>query len=96
MPFVTHRGQRIHYTVEGEGPLVVFQHGLLDNARGWKDFGFVDALAERYQVACVDSLGHGLSDKPPEPGNYGQRERAGDIVAVVDALGRERAHVNGY
>ena len=29
MPFAVHRGQRIHYTVEGEGPLVVLQHGLL-------------------------------------------------------------------
>ena len=29
MPFATHRGQRIHYTIEGSGPLVILQHGLL-------------------------------------------------------------------
>jgi hypothetical protein len=25
MPFVRHRGQRIHYTVDGEGPAIVTQ-----------------------------------------------------------------------
>ena len=67
MPFAVHRGRRIHYTVEGEGPLVVLQHGLLMDGGAWKQAGFVGALRERYRVACVDSLGHGLSDKPSDP-----------------------------
>ena len=96
MPFVTHRGQRIHYTVEGAGPLVVFQHGLLSNAESWKQTGFVDALTDRFRVACVDSLGHGQSDKPADPALYAQQQRAGDIVAVIDDLGAERAHLVGY
>lgn len=96
MPFVENRGQRIHYSVEGQGPLVVFQHGLFDDRRGWKDHGFVDALADHYQVACVNSLGHGQSGKPADPAFYAQPLRAGDIVAVIDELGSERAHVVGY
>jgi pimeloyl-ACP methyl ester carboxylesterase len=96
LPFAKHRDQSIHYTVEGDGPLVVFQHGLLSDAKSWKETGFVDALADRYQVACVDSLGHGLSDKPTDPRLYQQQQRAGDIAAVIDALGQERAHLVGY
>lgn len=96
MPYVIHRGQRIHYTVEGEGPLVVFQHGLLSSGASWKQAGFVDALRDRFQVACIDSLGHGLSDKPIDPGLYVQSQRAGDIIAVIDDLGCRQAHLVGY
>lgn len=96
MPFVTHRDQRIHYTVEGEGPLVVLQHGLFMDATSWKANGLVDALVGRHRVVCVDSLGHGLSDKPADPALYAQDQRAGDLAAVIDALGEDRAAVLGY
>ncbi len=96
MPFVTHRGQRIHYTVEGQGPLVVLQHGLFMDAASWKANGIVDALVGRHRVACIDSLGHGLSDKPADARLYDQQQRAGDLAAVIDDLGEERAAVLGY
>lgn len=96
MPFATHRGQRIHYSVEGEGPTVVLQHGLFMDGPWWKTAGFVDALADRFQVVCVDSLGHGRSDRPADPALYEQSQRAGDIVAVLDDLGVPRAHLVGY
>ncbi|HEY2753941.1 alpha/beta fold hydrolase, partial [Phenylobacterium sp.] len=59
-------------------------------------WGVVDVLADRYCVACVDSLGHGLSDKPSEANLYGLEARSQDVVAVIDKLGLERAHVLGY
>ena len=96
MPFAVHRGHRIHYTVEGEGPPVVLQHGLLMDAGAWRQAGFVDALADRYRVVCVDSLGHGSSDKPSDAHCYRQDQRAGDIVAVIDDLGCARAHLVGH
>jgi len=96
MPYVTHRGQRIHYTVEGEGPLVVLQHGLFMDSESWRANGIVDALKGRHRVACVDSLGHGLSDKPADPALYAQDQRAGDLAAVIDDLGESSAAVFGY
>lgn len=96
MPFVSHRGQRIHYTVDGTGPLVILQHGFFTDARAWKQAGFVSVLSDGYRVARIDSLGHGLSDKPDDPALYGQAQRAGDIVAVMDELGADRAHLLGY
>lgn len=96
MPFVTHRGQRIHYSVEGQGPTVVLQHGLFMDGPSWKAAGFVDALKDRFTVVCVDSLGHGQSDKPADPALYAQSQRAGDIVAVLDDLGAQTCHLVGY
>ena len=97
MPFVTNRGQRIHYTVEGDGPLVLLQHGYLSSTADWKTCGYVDVLTEAgFRVACVDSLAHGESDKPTDPDLYALPHRADDIVAVLDDLGTERAHLVGY
>lgn len=96
MPFAVNRGQRIHYMVEGSGQLVILQHGLLLDAETWKHSGIVDLLAGRYRVACVDSLGHGLSDKPATPELYRQAQRAADVVAVMDDLATERALFVGH
>lgn len=96
MPFASNRGQRIHYTLEGTGPLVVLQHGLLLDGGSWRKTTIAAALAKCYRVACIDSLGHGRSDKPGDATFYDQAQRAADIVAVLDAIGTERAHVVGH
>lgn len=96
MSFAIHREQRIHYTIEGSGPLVILQHGLLLSGQSWKQAGVAELLAESYRVACVDSLGHGLSDKPSDPSLYDQVGRAGDIIAVIDHLGERHAHFVGH
>jgi len=96
MPFVTNRSQRIHYTVTGSGPTVVFQHGLFQCVDDWRDAGFVDGFADAYRVVCIDSLGHGQSDKPTDPKAYGRSARAADVIAVLDAIGASRAHLIGY
>jgi pimeloyl-ACP methyl ester carboxylesterase len=96
MPFASNRGQRIHYTVDGTGPLVVLQHGLLMDAESWTRSGIVDALTDGFRVACIDSLGHGLSDKPSDPEFYDREQRCGDIITVIDDLGYDRAHLVGY
>ena len=96
MPFVEHRGQRIHFTDDGAGPLVVLQHGYLSSADDWRRVGFVDRLTDAFRVVCVDSLAHGESDKPTDPSVYALDQRAGDVVAVLDAVGEERMHLLGY
>lgn len=96
MPFVTHRGQRIHYAMRGSGETVVLLHGLFGAAKRWEESGWVSALARDFRVVCIDSLGHGESDKPGDPAHYVRASRAGDVIAVLDAIGEDRAHVLGY
>jgi pimeloyl-ACP methyl ester carboxylesterase len=95
--FVVHRGQRIAYDCTGTGnETVVLLHGLAQRRNDWAACGYVDALADEYQVVAIDSLGHGESDSPSDCSLYTSRERAGDVVAVLDALDVARAHIVGY
>ena len=49
--------------------------------------------AERYRVLAIDMLGHGFTDKPAKP--YQMDDYVQHLVAFMDALRIERAHVSG-
>src|SRR5262249_10828234 len=49
-----------------------------------------------HRLILVDARGHGESDKPHERAAYTVDKHVTDIVAVLDALGVERAHYWGY
>ena len=95
--YAANRGDRIAYEVFGRGrQAVVLQHAFLRNRRIWSDLGYVDSLARDLTVIAVDSLAHGESDAPREARRYRRDARAGDIAAVLDAEGIEKAHYVGY
>jgi pimeloyl-ACP methyl ester carboxylesterase len=97
MPFATAPdGVRIHYEVEGSGPPLVLQHGLLSSLESWRQRGYVERLAPRYQCILVDSRGHGESDKPDDPEAYELRTRVVDVASVLHDAGIETAHYMGY
>ena len=89
-------GVRIHYTVEGAGDPVILVHGFAANADlNWRLPGVTKALAKEFRVIALDNRGHGLSDKPHDPKQYGA-EMIEDVVRLMDHLGIEKAHVVGY
>jgi pimeloyl-ACP methyl ester carboxylesterase len=95
--YVANRGLRIAYDVAGSGDeAVVLLHGLGQRRADWASCGYVDGLADRFRVICVDSLGHGESDSPSDCSVYTRSQRAGDVVAVLDGVGVQRAHLIGY
>lgn len=96
MPYATNQGLRIHYRVEGRGPALVLQHGFRWNLEGWSRYGYVDPRRSRHRLILVDARGHGASDKPYDSEAYALSLRAGDVVAVLDALDVRRAHFWGY
>lgn len=55
----SHLGQRLHATVRGSGPPVVFLHGFRGSGRYWEPH--VRRLAADHQVIVVDLLGFGHS-----------------------------------
>ncbi|TJY55551.1 alpha/beta fold hydrolase [Sinimarinibacterium sp. CAU 1509] len=61
-------GYRIHYTDQGQGPVVVFLHGSGNGASGHSNFkGNVPALVEAgYRCIVPDLIGYGYSDKPDD------------------------------
>jgi 3-oxoadipate enol-lactonase len=83
----------VSYTVDGaaDAPVVVLSNSL-GAARGMWD-PQVPALAERYRVVTYDTRGHGESPAPRGP--YALDDLVDDLVALLDEVGAERAHVAG-
>jgi pimeloyl-ACP methyl ester carboxylesterase len=74
---------------------VVLLHGFPDTGSLWRHQ--VPALADSgFQVIVPDMRGYGKSDKPEGVEPYSLPYVVGDILAVLDALGVERAHVVGH
>jgi pimeloyl-ACP methyl ester carboxylesterase len=96
MPSCNNQGVSIHYQVEGTGPPLVLLHGFGASLHDWYEAGYVAALADDYRLVLVDARGHGASDKPRAPAAYRAALRAADVVAVLDDLGIDRAHIFGY
>jgi pimeloyl-ACP methyl ester carboxylesterase len=93
---VRSRGHSISYEDHGGGLPLVLVPGLGSPACEWTDRGYIEPLAQRYRVLVVDPLGHGLSDVPSDPGDYLLPDVGDDIVAVLDAVGVDRAALWGY
>ncbi len=53
-------------------------------------------VAAGCQVIGMDFRGHGQSDKPRDVSAYGTDTLAGDVIALMDHLGIERASLFGY
>jgi pimeloyl-ACP methyl ester carboxylesterase len=88
-------GVGIEYEVTGQGPPVVLLHGFPDSGRLWRNQ--VPALVDAGFSAIVPDLrGYGASDKPEEVEAYSIPYLAGDVVAILDDVGVERAHVVGH
>jgi pimeloyl-ACP methyl ester carboxylesterase len=82
---------RLHAVTGGEGPPLLLVHGWPQTWYAWRMV--MPALAEDFQVVAVDQRGIGLSDKPPD--GYDTGTIAGDMVALMDALGHERFAMYG-
>jgi pimeloyl-ACP methyl ester carboxylesterase len=90
-------GTRIAYRTFGaEGPVVVLVHGTALSQVIWRGFGYVKELQADFRVITPDLRGHGRSDKPHTDASYSTGLFAGDVLAVLDQLGVERAHYVGY
>jgi pimeloyl-ACP methyl ester carboxylesterase len=67
-------------------------HGWPETWYAWRLL--MPALARGFEVIAVDQRGIGLTDKPE--GGYDSGTLAGDLVALMDALGHERFAVVGH
>jgi non-heme chloroperoxidase len=87
-------GLQVHYAEQGDpdGEAIVFVHGWPDS---WFSFSRVlGLLPERYRAYAFDQRGFGDSERPACC--YGIDDLAADVVAVLDAIGVERASLVGH
>jgi len=94
MPFVQSSGLRLHYIEEGEGPPLVWLPGGNDSAALMMHAH--RRLAARVRLICLDPRGQGESDAPTEADDYAPDRYAGDVLALLDALGLDRPVVGGH
>ena len=91
--YIDHDGAQIRYSTYGAGRPVILLHGGLGHSGNW---GYqVPALyAHGYRVILIDSRGHGRSTRDLRA--YSYELMAADVLAVMDTLRVERAHIVGW
>jgi 3-oxoadipate enol-lactonase/4-carboxymuconolactone decarboxylase len=77
-----------HYVIEGpdQAPVIVFSSSLGTTHEMWD--AQAAAFADEFRVLRYDHRGHGGSPVPPGP--YTVHALAGDVLALLDALGIDR------
>lgn len=94
MPFaMTDDGVKLYFEETGAGAPIVFVHEFAADHRSWemqmRHFG------QRYRCITYSARGYPPSDVPEKPTSYSQNRATDDILAVMDHLGIDKAHVVG-
>jgi pimeloyl-ACP methyl ester carboxylesterase len=85
-------GAAFHVARIGTGRPLLLLHGWPEFWLSWEPV--MTRLSDRYTLLAPDLRGFGDSDKPDGP--YGPDQHAADLVALMDALGIDRAGVVGH
>jgi pimeloyl-ACP methyl ester carboxylesterase len=88
-------GVRLAVLDVGEGMPVVLLHGFPDSSHLWRRqlSALVDA---ELRVIAPDLRGFGESERPERVEDYALSRSVADVLAVLDSLEVERAHVVGH
>jgi len=95
MPQITTRdGTRLFYEEAGQGTPVVFVHEYAGDFRTWEPQ--MRYFSRAHRCVTYSQRGYPPSDVPTDPARYGQDLARDDVVAVMDALKIDKAHVVGH
>ncbi len=75
--FITVDGLRMHYTEQGNGPVLVLLHGASTNLRDFSASIF-QPLSRTHRVIAIDRPGHGYSERPG--GGWPDPARQADLI----------------
>lgn len=76
-------------------PLVILCHGFPESWRSWRH-QLAALAAEGWHAVAPDMRGYGGTDAPADPAQYTMLHHAGDLVALVKALGHTQAVLVGH
>jgi len=92
---ISANGIEIFLLEQGEGPLVVLCHGWPELSYSWRHQ--IAALAAAgFHVVAPDMRGFGRTSAPADVSAYSIFDTVGDMVALVAALGENRAAIVGH
>lgn len=88
-------GIRMHVAEQGEGPVVILCHGFPESWYSWRHQ--LSALAQAgFRAVAPDMRGYGETERPDAIDRYTFLHMAGDMVALLTALGGESAVIVGH
>jgi pimeloyl-ACP methyl ester carboxylesterase len=87
-------GIKLYYEEAGTGTPVVFVHEFAGDYRTWEPQ--LRTFARSHRCVTFSARGYPPSDVSSDPARYGQDIARADVIAVMDALGINRAHVVGH
>ena len=94
MPHITtDDGVNLAYEESGSGTPVLFVHEFAGDMTSWEPQ--LRTFGMRYHAIAYNARGYPPSDVPPTPASYSQDRARLDILAVLDKLGIEKAHIVG-
>jgi len=94
MPHVTaDDGVALYYEETGEGTPIVFVHEFGGDYRHWEPQ--MRYFARTHRCIAFNARGYPPSDVPEDPEMYSQDRARDDVLAVLDGLGIDKAHING-
>lgn len=95
MPHIAARdGFRLYYEEAGEGTPVVFVHEYAGDFRTWEPQ--MRFFSRTHRCVTYSQRGYPPSDVPADPNAYSQDIARDDVLALMDALKIEKAHVVGH
>lgn len=86
-------GVKLYYEEAGRGNALIFVHEFAGDYRSWEPQ--MRFFAHRYRCIAFNARGYPPSDVPTDPAKYSQDRARDDIIAVLDHLEIDRAHVVG-
>jgi pimeloyl-ACP methyl ester carboxylesterase len=89
----TKNGVRLCYEVTGKGVPVVFLHEFAGDLQSWEPQ--IRELSRLYRCIAFNARGYPPSDIPESPDSYSQDIAGDDVIAVLDHLDVDTAHVVG-
>ena len=96
MPYFDNEGIKIYHEIEGNGPDLIMVHGFAANIEvNWKNTNWIKTLKDEYRMILIDCRGHGKSDKPTDPAQYGAKMTE-DVIKLMDYLSIDKSNFIGY
>jgi pimeloyl-ACP methyl ester carboxylesterase len=95
MPHIAARdGTRLYYEEAGSGSAIVFVHEYAGDYRSWE--AQMRHFSRSHRCVSYSQRGFPPSDVPEQAARYGQDIARDDVLAVMDALKIDKAHVVGH
>ena len=86
-------GVRLYFEETGTGTPIVFVHEFAGDHRSWEPQ--VRFFSRYFHCIAYDARGYTPSDVPSDPSAYSQQQARDDVIAVLDHLKIEKAHIVG-